>query len=1041
MALSLLLFLMTIIPLGHAEAASEELYYVSNQKYCDLLTSVAREDLHGLYTPALAQNGIIRWGKAGFYQYSVVDGKEDTPVISIPWASAARCANWLENWKDAKIPEAKSLDEITESGVYTLDAENHCVEINIRATYLLPSNTNEVVFSNFPEIGTWGAPDLEHPERAWIFRNELPMERIDAALGLNTIGIRFKTEIYQGILPPTNIHEWTATDYAKAAAGITVALVVGRGIVRKAHECYRERTEDHGSDLTPEKIAEMNKETPPTDNPFEEERIEEEKEKEESDRKNELMKKREEMFSGKGFGNLNRDEIQEMEKVTEDNIKSEKHEIELSEKERKGLPLRETEIKKKFQELSNNHNPDERDQVEAKKLELKNELAAIQNEKRRLELNEDSERKTEKHLEEELEELERQQSQKGKQPTTDPNTHGPGGSPGPVDVEHKGKPSLSPSHHNKEQQSSLVEDKNKQTIPPQEGSNPKGGENNSPSLEKPPTSDSSSHRHEQHKAKHHSLFGHTLEPINEGVKKEVEKLENVFSPHPKKESGDPEHSKTTYPTELNSKKKEPLGDSKSETTVTSERPFSEGNEITWEEFATHVKKRQRKIKEVIFKAIENTKELKKEIAWWKAYDGPSEGAPLHPEGKTHGKTETSIQATLHSLFEKELKNNQIIHDSYQELLELKKKMLHLYTENLEPDALHQKLQTFNEEFEQIRKNFKEADKENAILTKSVNETLEAQRQKRHQDVEFEKLQKQHHQETKAALQTNKEKRDRFSVLNPKKWSLNNKAKALTKDEKGYETDIEKIERENKKRRTVDQTIDHAFNGPSLEEDQAPLKSSSTEDQAPQKKVEKVGINDVTQQATTYFTKSHEWLTGPLPQLIEKNYLEIQKLAHEIKVNLHEIDLPESAFAHPKRFVAKMEIGFQKVSEALEQLRTAEQQAFGLADAIGTPQYHQQLDALQQLNKDLLHKIEEHTNQLDDNKNWEEEWAIRDKHLPALKQIVNDHKESCHAGAGNEEGKAQQIEKFKKVLRGEEVGAETDSEEEEKGSKLSFDPDL
>ncbi|MBX9742973.1 MAG: hypothetical protein K2W99_05510 [Chthoniobacterales bacterium] len=388
--------------------ASEAAYYVSNQKYCEFLKSVALEDPHSLYTPALRNNGIFRWGKPGFYEYNVVDGKEDNPVTSISWACAARCANWLE-WLQ-QHQEATVMDDpdtMTESGVYTLDAENQCVEINASATYLLPRNTNEVSFANFPEIGTWGAPDCEHPEVASILRDGMPMERIDAALDLSTIGIRFKAAVYQGILPPINIHEWRAKDYGMAAGGFVAALFVGGHLASKAHECWIDRRESQGRELTEEELREMQRILPGENDPLEVERQKKQKEDEESARRQELENMKGKLFADDDPASVSvtTQELKEIEKVTEAAIESSKKEIAFSEKEKKELQEREAKIRQRFEELSKNENPSERDYVAAEKVRLEEELRTIKREKERLKFNKLSEESELERLEEEKKKL------------------------------------------------------------------------------------------------------------------------------------------------------------------------------------------------------------------------------------------------------------------------------------------------------------------------------------------------------------------------------------------------------------------------------------------------------------------------------------------------------------------------------------------------------------------------------------------------------------------------------------------------------------
>jgi sulfatase modifying factor 1 len=70
-------------------------YEVTTAQYAEFLNAKAASDPYALY--ATFSTSIIRSGNAGHYTYSVAPGRENLPVDSVDFFSAARFANWLNN--------------------------------------------------------------------------------------------------------------------------------------------------------------------------------------------------------------------------------------------------------------------------------------------------------------------------------------------------------------------------------------------------------------------------------------------------------------------------------------------------------------------------------------------------------------------------------------------------------------------------------------------------------------------------------------------------------------------------------------------------------------------------------------------------------------------------------------------------------------------------------------------------------------------------------------------------------------------------------
>ena len=103
-------------------------YEVTTAQYCQFLNAVAAADSYGLYSTNMANPastgpwyhgvgcGILRSGSSGSYTYSVVSGRENYPVNYVPWVSAIRFCNWLQNGQ----PTGLEGPGTTETGAYAL---------------------------------------------------------------------------------------------------------------------------------------------------------------------------------------------------------------------------------------------------------------------------------------------------------------------------------------------------------------------------------------------------------------------------------------------------------------------------------------------------------------------------------------------------------------------------------------------------------------------------------------------------------------------------------------------------------------------------------------------------------------------------------------------------------------------------------------------------------------------------------------------------------------------------------------------------------
>ena len=114
-------------------------YEVTNAQYAEFLNAVAATDPSGLYNPTMGslRGGIIRSGSSGTYQYSLISGREQMPVVYVSFYDALRFANWMNNGQPSGAQDATTTEDgsytITEQGI----AEN-TISRGASARFLLP---------------------------------------------------------------------------------------------------------------------------------------------------------------------------------------------------------------------------------------------------------------------------------------------------------------------------------------------------------------------------------------------------------------------------------------------------------------------------------------------------------------------------------------------------------------------------------------------------------------------------------------------------------------------------------------------------------------------------------------------------------------------------------------------------------------------------------------------------------------------------------------------------------------------------------------
>ena len=105
-------------------------YKVSNAEYAVFLNAKAKSDPHNLMVSGGGE--IIREGEDGSYTYSVLEGRENRPVLFVAAVDAMRMANWLSN--------GGTETSDTETGSYTFTGYDTVSKRTANASYVLPND-------------------------------------------------------------------------------------------------------------------------------------------------------------------------------------------------------------------------------------------------------------------------------------------------------------------------------------------------------------------------------------------------------------------------------------------------------------------------------------------------------------------------------------------------------------------------------------------------------------------------------------------------------------------------------------------------------------------------------------------------------------------------------------------------------------------------------------------------------------------------------------------------------------------------------------
>jgi sulfatase modifying factor 1 len=158
-------------------------YEVTARQYTEFLNAVAKEDLHGLFSPFMSNPrgetwgwgaNIQRAGESPNFSYSVAANWADRPVNYVSFWDAVRFANWLHNGQ----PTGPPGPETTEGGAYH-DLESHeLFGRNPGAWFFLPTE-NEWYKAAYHDK-TAGLAGAYSTTRRVLIRGRATFRRIEA---------------------------------------------------------------------------------------------------------------------------------------------------------------------------------------------------------------------------------------------------------------------------------------------------------------------------------------------------------------------------------------------------------------------------------------------------------------------------------------------------------------------------------------------------------------------------------------------------------------------------------------------------------------------------------------------------------------------------------------------------------------------------------------------------------------------------------------------------------------------------------------------
>jgi formylglycine-generating enzyme required for sulfatase activity len=105
-------------------------FKVTNADYAAFLNAKAKSDPYNLMVSGGGE--ILREGEDGSYTYTVLEGRENRPVLFVAAVDAMRMANWLSN--------GGTEDSDTETGAYTFSGYDVVSRRNSNADYFLPND-------------------------------------------------------------------------------------------------------------------------------------------------------------------------------------------------------------------------------------------------------------------------------------------------------------------------------------------------------------------------------------------------------------------------------------------------------------------------------------------------------------------------------------------------------------------------------------------------------------------------------------------------------------------------------------------------------------------------------------------------------------------------------------------------------------------------------------------------------------------------------------------------------------------------------------
>lgn len=180
-------------------------YEITNTQYCEFLNTVATVDARSLYHSDMSTEnigGILQFGTAGSYSYSVKPYMENVPVVFVSYISAIKFINWLHNGASLSISE-DNVDVTINSGAYYI--------LDIDGSYIIQKNSYRKYW--LPNINEWHKAAYYQPVVANNYNGTSSVSIKTSEPYLVASGIDIDTQLPNQVFANLTVSGWLYVDH------------------------------------------------------------------------------------------------------------------------------------------------------------------------------------------------------------------------------------------------------------------------------------------------------------------------------------------------------------------------------------------------------------------------------------------------------------------------------------------------------------------------------------------------------------------------------------------------------------------------------------------------------------------------------------------------------------------------------------------------------------------------------------------------------------------------------------------------------------